>query len=69
MFAGAASGGQSWAVLASLINTAKLHDLDPHAYLADVLDRMVSGQTKNNAVRQLLPWVWKAAQATRTAAA
>lgn len=56
-------------MLASLINTAKLHDLDPHAYLADVLDRMVSGQTKNNAVRELLPWVWKAAQATRTAAA
>ncbi|NPD70045.1 IS66 family transposase [Acetobacteraceae bacterium] len=69
LFAGAASGGQSWAVLASLINTAKLHDLDPHAYLADVLDRMVSGQTKNNAVRELLPWVWKATQATRTAAA
>ena len=63
MFAGSAGGGENWAILASLINNAKLHDLDPQTYLADVLDRIVSGRTKLNALRELLPWHWKAMQA------
>jgi transposase len=62
LFAGSDSGGERWAVLASLINTAKLHDIDPQTYLADVLDRIVSGRTKVNALRELLPWQWKAAR-------
>lgn len=60
MFAGSTGGGRSWAILASLINTAKLHELDPHTYLEDVLERIVSGGTRNNALRELLPWNWKA---------
>jgi len=62
LFAGSDSGGERWAVLASLINTAKLHDIDPQSYLADVLDRIVSGRTKANALRELLPWEWKVAR-------
>jgi transposase len=62
LFAGSDSGGERWAILASLINTAKLHDIDPQSYLADVLDRIVSGRTKANALRELLPWEWKAAR-------
>lgn len=50
-------------LLASIINTAKMHGLDPQTYLADVLDRIVSGSTKVNAVGELLPWRWKAAWA------
>jgi len=34
-------------------NTAKLHELDPQTYLADVLERIVSGQTKVNALSEL----------------
>ncbi len=45
MFAGSAGGGWSWAILASLINTAKLHELDPHTYLEDVLERIVHTTT------------------------
>ena len=63
------SGGERWAVLASLINTAKLHDIDPETYLADVLDRIVSGRTKVNALSELLPWNWKAAREAPAAAA
>ncbi len=63
------AGGESWAILASLINSAKLHDLDPQTYLADVLERIVSGQTKVNALVELLPWHWKAARAERAQAA
>ncbi len=62
LFAGSDSGGERWAILASLINTAKLHDIDPQTYLADVLDRMVSGRTKANTLRDLLPWTWRAAR-------
>ena len=60
LFAGSAAGGRRWAILASLINTAKLHDLDPFTYLADVLERIVSGQVKANDLDRLLPWAWKA---------
>jgi transposase len=63
------SENQQWAILASLINTAKLHEIDPQSYLADVLDRVVSGRTKVNALHELLPWAWKAAQSRRTALA
>ncbi|WP_347341489.1 transposase domain-containing protein [Bradyrhizobium pachyrhizi] len=48
-------------MLASLINTAKLHDIDPRHYLSDVLERIVSGRTKINQLNTLLPWHWKAA--------
>jgi len=37
--------------------------------LADVLARIVSGRTKVNALRELLPWNWKAARAAQTAVA
>ena len=59
LFAGSSSGGERWAVLASLINTCKLYAIDPQTYLADVLDRIVTGRTKANALRELLPWNWR----------
>ena len=62
----AARGGSCWppfwAILASLINTAKLHDLDPQTYLADVLERMISGRTPVSRLDELLAWHWKAAR-------
>ena len=69
LFAGSHTGGERWAVLASIINTAKMHGLDPQTYLADVLDRIVSGRAKVNALGELLPWHWKAARAAPEAAA
>lgn len=69
LFAGSDTGGERWAILASLINTAKLHGIDPQTYLADVLERIVSGRTKANALRALLPWAWKAAHDQQTAGA
>ena len=69
LFAGSIRGAEAWAILASIINTAKLHELDPQTYLADVLERIVSGQTKVTALYELLPWTWKAARAAHRAAA
>jgi hypothetical protein len=59
LFAGADSGGHHWAIIATLIQTAKLNNIDPLAWLTDVLERIVSGQTKRNQLHTLLPWNWK----------
>jgi hypothetical protein len=59
LFAGADSGGKHWAIIATLIQTAKLNNVDPLAWLTDVLKRIVSGQTKRNQLDVLLPWNWK----------
>ena len=69
LFAGSESGARTWAILASLINTAKLNDLDPQTYLADVLERMISGRTPVNRLDELLAWNWKAARAAMATAA
>jgi transposase len=62
LFAGSDGGAESWAVIATLIQTAKLNEVEPFAYLRDVLERIVSGQTKANELSSLLPWAWKASQ-------
>ena len=62
-------GGETWAVLASLLNTCKLHGVDPETYLTDALERMVSGATKNNQLDELLVWNWKAAREAEKVAA
>jgi len=62
LFSGNEGGAQSWAILASLINTAKLNNLDPQTYLLDVLERIVSGRTKHHQLSELLAWNWKAAR-------
>jgi transposase len=59
LFAGGDSGGKHWAMVATLIQTAKLNNVDPLAWLTDVLKRIVSGQTKRNQLDTLLPWNWK----------
>jgi transposase len=61
LFAGSDGGAETWAILASLLNTAKLNDLDPYTYLNDVVERIVSGEVKNNQLGQLLAWNWKPA--------
>jgi transposase len=63
LFAGADSGGRHWAIVATLIQSAKLNDVDPLAWLTDVLEHIVTGHTKRNELASLLPWNWKAAKA------
>ena len=43
LFASSDGGGHRWAVLGSLIETCKLNDIEPYAYLHDVLTRIVGG--------------------------
>jgi transposase len=60
LFAGDDGGAESWAILASLLQTAKLNRLDPFTWLSDALERMVSGEVKSHELDQLLAWNWKA---------
>jgi transposase len=69
LFAGSCGGAESWAILASLLQTAKLNGLDPYTWLNDVLERMLSGDVKSHQLEQLLAWNWKAARATEDMAA
>ena len=59
LFAGSDGGARHWAIVASVIATAKLNGVEPQAWLTDVLERMVSGRTKANELEHLLPWNWK----------
>jgi hypothetical protein len=57
LFAGSERGADRAAIMATLIMTAKLNDLDPQAWLADVLARIAS--TPQGRLNELLPWEWK----------
>jgi len=57
LFAGSDRGAERAAAMATLIMTAKLNDIDPQAWLADVLARI-----NDHAVHrldELLPWNWR----------
>ena len=60
-FCGSDSGGDRAAAMFTLIETCKLNDVDPHAWLADVLARIADHPAKKTG--DLLPWNWKAARA------
>jgi transposase len=59
MFAGSDAGARRWAIANTLIQSCKLNGVEPLAYLTDVLQRIVSGQTKNHQLHALLPWNWR----------
>jgi transposase len=67
LFAGSDGGGENWAVIASLIETCKLGSVDPQAYLADVLTRIVNGHLARD-IDELLPWAYAEAPAFKDAA-
>jgi transposase len=58
LFAGSDEGGRRAAVFYTLITTAKLNSLDPHAWLADVIGRIADHPV--NRIGELLPWNWTA---------
>ncbi len=58
LFVGSEAGGKAAATSYTLIETAKLNGVDPHAWLADTLARIPD--YKITKVDELLPWRWKA---------
>jgi hypothetical protein len=67
LFAGSDRGGERAAALYSLIVTAKLNDIDPQAWLADVLARIAEHPARD--IDELLPWNWRPNSAPRSQAA
>jgi len=59
LFAGSDEGAENWAMLASLIETCKLHSINPEAYLTDVLIKLVNNWP-NSRLAELTPWAWAA---------
>ena len=57
LFAGSDRGGERAAFMYTLIGTAKLNDVDPQAWLADVLARIAD--TPQHQLAELLPWNWQ----------
>jgi hypothetical protein len=67
LFAGSDRGGERAAVMYTLIQTARLNDVDPQAWLADVLARINDHIITDLAA--LLPWHWAAEMERRKVAA
>jgi transposase len=67
LFAGSDRGGQRAAAIYSLIVTAKLNNVDPQAWLADVLARIAGHPARD--IDELLPWNWQPRSALRSQAA
>ena len=65
LFAGSDRGADRAAVMYTLMGTAKLNDVDPQAWLADLLARIAD--TPQSRLAEFLPWNWKA-QSARLAA-
>ena len=60
LFAGSDRGGQRAAAMYSIIVTAKMNDVDPQAWLADVLARIA--EHPFHRLNELLPWNWRPLQ-------
>ena len=58
LFAGSDGGADRWAVIASLLETARLNGVEPYTYLKDVLKRMADGHPMSR-IDDLLPWNWR----------
>ena len=67
LFAGSDAGGERAAAAYTLIQTAKLNDIDPQAWLADVLARI--NDHKIHDLAALLPWNWQKPMPSRAEAA
>ena len=59
LFAGSDGGGQTWATIATLLQTAKMNDVDPLAWLTQALER-IANRWPISQIDQLMPWNYKA---------
>ncbi len=57
LFAGHDEGGAAWARIATLIETAKMNDVNPYAYLKATLEAIANGHPASE-IDRLLPWAF-----------
>ena len=60
LFAGHDEGATAWARIASLIETCKLNQVEPHAWLKSTLEKLAAGHPQSR-IHELLPWAFKSA--------
>src|SRR5258705_5308482 len=58
-FAGSDGGGRTWATVATLLQTAKMNDVDPFAWLTQTLERLAN-RWPISQIENLMPWNYKA---------
>jgi transposase len=59
LFAGSDGGGRTWATIATLLQTAKMNDVDPFAWLTQTLERLAN-RWPISQIENLMPWNYKA---------
>jgi transposase len=63
LFAGSDEGAENWACVASLLETAKINGVNPNAWLADTLTKLVNRWPASR-IDELMPWAYASAAAT-----
>ncbi|WP_370881192.1 transposase domain-containing protein [Rhizobium mesoamericanum] len=58
LFAGSEGGGRTWATLATLLQTAKMNNVDPLDWLSQTLTRIAKGWPVSE-IEALMPWNFK----------
>lgn len=58
IFAGSDGGGRTWATIATLLQTCRINDVDPLAWLTQTLER-IADRWPISQVEQLMPWNFK----------
>lgn len=61
LFAGSDSGAERIATVCTVLATCRLHDVDPQAYLTDVINKLQNGWLRSR-LHELMPETWKAAR-------
>lgn len=56
LFSGSDAGGERAAVIYTIVETCKMGGINPHAYLADIINRIADHPA--NRIDELLPWNW-----------
>ncbi len=67
LFAGSDGGAENWGIVASLIETCKLNGVDPQAYMAVVLTKIIGGHLASK-LDELMPWAYAPPTALRDVA-
>ena len=60
LFAGSKAGGERAAAIYSVIETCKLNNVEPQAYIADIIEKIASGWPASR-WGELMPWTWRPA--------
>ena len=59
LFAGSDGGGRTWATIATVLQTCRMNDVDPQAWLTQTLERLANGWPLSQ-LEELMPWNFKA---------